>query len=260
MFNLEGQPSAPDFSFPWKRNLLVTMLAFVAAFVVMSLIGVVCAVLQPQLSNLMSDPMLFGSIFQFASYVVTFAGTILFLRAWLPRDRGFGEMVSGGFSLLRTQFARALGAGAIGYLVSVISVLLIYTLLPLPSPQSPAGDFGKTLTGASFIWFALTAVVAAPILEELLFRGLMQNMLRGAFRVSFIGRRSLIGADVVALVITSALFALAHGTLTGFPPLFITGLLLGEVYRRTNNLWAPMAMHALNNAVAVALLYVSIST
>ena len=91
-------------------------------------------------------------------------------------------------------------------------------------------------------WLAVLAIVVlAPIAEELFFRGVVYNAwLREA------GPR-------YALVGSSALFAVIHLSLVAVVPIFLLGLALAWVYRRTANLLAPIAMHATVNGISVAL-------
>ena len=89
----------------------------------------------------------------------------------------------------------------------------------------------------------LTLIVLGPALEELLFRGfLLEGM-----------RRSCVG-PVVALVLTSALWAATHTqyNVYGIASIFVYGLLLGVTRLRTNSLWTCFAMHAVTNALATA--------
>lgn len=259
-----GQPQAPNtFTFPWRNGLIATFGAFFVALIALTLVGGLSTTAEelvyslPLFSGI--DPMIFGAAFEFFSYCTIFGVTIAVLSLFVRGRYSFTEITRSSFALLRARFGQALGWGFLGYALSVAAIIATYSLLPLPEPHSPAGEFAKTLDGFAFVFFALSAVVAAPILEELLFRGLMQNMLRGSLRAGFIGRYSARFADVIAVLVTGAIFALMHGTLTGFPPLFITGVLLGAVYVRTNNLWAAVAMHAFNNLVATLLLWASIS-
>ena len=92
--------------------------------------------------------------------------------------------------------------------------------------------------------FAVVAVVAAPIAEELLFRGWIYTSLR-----RFIGVPA-------GLVLSSALFALAHWESTHLYALvvFPLGLVLGYIRQRTGSILASMTFHALYNGFAVALL------
>ena len=51
-----------------------------------------------------------------------------------------------------------------------------------------------------------------------------------------------------AVVVTSALFALVHAAWSA-PPIFILSVGLGYAYERTGNLWVPITMHLLFNAI-----------
>jgi len=85
------------------------------------------------------------------------------------------------------------------------------------------------------------AVIAAPLLEEMLFRGLIQTMLR-----SYTGRPWL------GVIITSALFASVHANATHWPALFALAMGLGYTYERSGSLWRPIFMHALFNGITIA--------
>jgi len=100
-------------------------------------------------------------------------------------------------------------------------------------------------------WFFLTGamvVIAAPVTEEILYRGLLQETLRR------------IGAGPwTAILITSAIFAAMHFS-TAAPHaiagLFVLSIGFGWAFERTGRLAAPILMHALFNlanlAVAIA--------
>lgn len=91
----------------------------------------------------------------------------------------------------------------------------------------------------------LLAVVAAPLAEEIFFRGLIHAGLRT--RISF----------AYASSISALLFALGHGMLWSLIPLFVIGLASAWVYEREKSLASPIALHATYNAVSlVASLFV----
>lgn len=81
--------------------------------------------------------------------------------------------------------------------------------------------------------------VLVPLAEELFFRGRLADAL-----VSRVGVR-------VAAVATSVLFALAHGIPILMPAHALFGAILFGLRRRTRGLTAPIAAHALNNAVGL---------
>jgi len=96
------------------------------------------------------------------------------------------------------------------------------------------------------------AVVAAPFVEEVLYRGVIQQMLRA----TGMGRSA-------AIMLVAALFAVMHlgdGAVSAasagaaLPALFLLGVLFGVLFERTGRLAAPVTAHALFNAANVAFL------
>jgi membrane protease YdiL (CAAX protease family) len=78
-------------------------------------------------------------------------------------------------------------------------------------------------------------VVAGPISEELLYRGLL------------LGRFRKHGYLVSGTLISTIVFMVSHRDPRQYLELCGAGLLLAGLYRRTNSLWTPIALHALNN-------------
>ena len=83
------------------------------------------------------------------------------------------------------------------------------------------------------------AVIAAPVTEELIFRGCLYGILRQS-----IGR-------VPAIVVASVIFAVIHGHLPSLPGLIVLATGLALVYERYGSLWAPISMHAAFNALTI---------
>ena len=102
------------------------------------------------------------------------------------------------------------------------------------------------------------AAVAAPLFEELLFRGHIQTILadaRGGRLRQRTEPRPEVTADAprpspavrwAAIVICSALFAAVHPWWSQ-PAIFILSLCLGYAYERTGNLYVPILIHFLFN-------------
>src|SRR5262249_6696049 len=107
--------------------------------------------------------------------------------------------------------------------------------------------------------FAALAAVGAPLFEELIFRGFLFNACRTSFQKGRLGKifRSERSAAYAAMVVSAAAFAGAHMTLSGFPALFLMGIVLAALYRRSGTLICPMLLHGLNNLTAVILIYLS---
>lgn len=101
----------------------------------------------------------------------------------------------------------------------------------------------ESLPGWLLVGFFFAAVVVAPVVEEILFRGLLHNALRARLGPG-------------AIVVSSGLFAAIHLYVINFLPVFALGLLLAWLYERRGSLWAPIVAHAFANGM-VALAYVA---
>ena len=91
------------------------------------------------------------------------------------------------------------------------------------------------------VWIQFLSMgLAAPIMEEILFRGLIFRRLRTYCKFP------------VALIVSSFIFGLCHGNILQFFYAFLLGLLMGLLYERFRTLWAPIAFHAAANLFSVA--------
>jgi membrane protease YdiL (CAAX protease family) len=90
------------------------------------------------------------------------------------------------------------------------------------------------------ILLALPVVcVAAPIVEETVFRGVLYRWLRGLLPIG------------TAMVVSGGVFALFHGSVLLFLPLMGLGVLLAWVYERTKSIWPGVVVHSLFNLVGI---------
>lgn len=117
---------------------------------------------------------------------------------------------------------------------ALVTVLSLLDFLHLPSWM---GKTFQTMMQMPVVAFIMM-VVAAPVLEELLFRGVvLQGLLRNERPWVAIGQSAL-------------LFGLFHFNPAQSLNAGLVGLLLGWLYYRTRSLWLCMAMHGLNNLLA----------
>lgn len=105
-------------------------------------------------------------------------------------------------------------------------------------PEMPLND-----NPAVLVLYVLGIVVIPPIVEEMMFRGMILQRLRRF-------------GDGFAVVASAALFGLYHGNLAQTVFAFLCGLLLGFVVIRTNSLLPSILIHALNNGLSVALQFI----
>jgi len=112
-------------------------------------------------------------------------------------------------------------------------------LLNMPDVPQVMLDMYRTAGFYPIFWAAI--ILAAPVSEEVIFRGFFFTGLR----------HSQLGA-VGAIVLPSLLWASIHlqyGVAEiGF--IFLFGLFLGALRLRFNSLWPPMLVHALSNLIS----------
>lgn len=101
--------------------------------------------------------------------------------------------------------------------------------------------------GSFFVVWFLNNLFLSTITEEVLFRGFVQNYLSLAFKTIKIG-------NGLALLIAATLFAVVHtGGLTYILLAFISGILYGWVYIKTNRIEASILTHLLLNSTHLLL-------
>ncbi len=99
---------------------------------------------------------------------------------------------------------------------------------------------------ALLVSMLISILVVAPILEEFLFRGLLQTYLK-----NYLGKKG-------AIFVAALLFGLFHfnsaqgvGNISIILSLFSFGCFLGFIYERQGSLLASISLHATFNAVNV---------
>ncbi|HWT06690.1 MAG TPA: type II CAAX endopeptidase family protein [Xanthomonadales bacterium] len=147
------------------------------------------------------------------------------------------------FRKLTRRDARAIwiGVGAL-FVVRIATGILLVLTDQTKHVQAGFEHFDVTsktqaITTISVGLAVLSLVVIVPIVEEIVFRGLLFGALAGRLGV------------LASAVITALLFGAVHGDLVLFPTLAAMGFVTALAYAATGNLWVAIALHALNNAL-----------
>jgi uncharacterized protein len=137
------------------------------------------------------------------------------------------------------SWPRALGLTLAVLVGLLIAESLLESLLHGAREQGLEPAHWEPSKAPQFALNAAVVVIAAPIVEELTFRGLGFRLLApfGMF---------------VAVVGTAAAFAADHGLVEGFPALFLFGIGVALVRLRTGSIYPGMLLHACFNAFALA--------
>ena len=88
------------------------------------------------------------------------------------------------------------------------------------------------------IYFFLMVIIT-PVVEEIIYRGFLFNLLLKKYSVK------------IALIVSSLIFAFFHLRFAGIGFLFVYGLFFGYVYYKTNSLIAPILAHFTINFLAM---------
>lgn len=164
------------------------------------------------------------------------------------RARGLTWFDLGFRPVPRGWVSRAFLIG-IATLVALALVNLATQALAGREFRNPQLDF---LAPAGFSWEGLAAMllvvgIIAPIMEEMIFRGLLYGWLRT--RIGIAG----------GTIVSATIFGFAHGIVMLAPALALTGIVLAMVYERSRSLWPAIIVHGTINSVMTAALYAALA-
>ena len=136
------------------------------------------------------------------------------------------------------SWKRALGLASAVFFVSWIGLGLLDKLFHGGQEQALTPDRWQPKHAAAFAANFLVIALVAPIVEELLFRGIGFHLLQRF-------------GDTAAIVTTGLAFGLYHGLVNALPILTLFGISLAWLRSRTRSVYPGMLVHAAFNAVAL---------
>ncbi|AFZ45709.1 Abortive infection protein [Halothece sp. PCC 7418] len=183
------------------------------------------------------------AIFVLVTYILMSAGGLgvlyFSIRDYFPLPEGWFQLKGNNWIVW--------GIG--GYLVA-IPIVVIVSILNQQIWQGQGGSNPLLFLAVqaqdpvALLIFFSTAAIAAPIFEEIIFRGFLLPSLTRYIPVWS------------AIVLSSLLFSIAHLSLSEVLPLTALGLVLGVVYTRSRNILASMVVHSLWNSGTLLSLFV----
>ena len=224
-----------DWEITWQ--VLIVGFFFVTQFVIPLLLGLFNI-------NPVDASLRVKSLYILGTYLAMATGGIgvlyFSIKSFLPLPQEWFK-----FKLTDNWFVWGFG----GYLVAMPLVLIV-SLINQLIWQGQGGSNPLLLlalqaqdTVALAIFF-ITSSIAAPVFEEIMFRGFLLPSLTRYVSVSS------------AIIVSGFIFAVAHLSLSEVLPLTTLGIVLGFVYTRSRNLLAPMLLHCLWNSGTLVSLFV----
>lgn len=124
-------------------------------------------------------------------------------------------------------------------LTACIGANQLLTIIRLDEIFPGYKQFEQAIYGGDIIMQVLAAVILAPIIEELLFRGLVFKRLDG-----YVG-------TIPAMLISSLFFGIYHGNVVQGVYAFILGMLFVFIYDKYKTIWAPILAHVIANFTSI---------
>src|ERR1044071_2006957 len=228
--NVESQPpvvapETPSYSVPWKFmdnwiGVLLLILVDLTIFII---------TLQSSKAKLAQSALI---VLLELAYLLP----VILIFAWRGihwKSLGFGKF---NWSTL------SIGCGLLvgGYILIILHNVLLFFL----GVDTQGEEIVKMFAGLdSPFWFFLVGAVFAPLVEEIFFRGFL-----------FQGFRAKYGW-ITGMLLSSAIFAIAHLDLASLIPTFVLGNLLAYLYHRTNSIWPGVILHMTVNTFGLLSIY-----
>ncbi|HAL74878.1 MAG TPA: hypothetical protein DCM45_07325 [Clostridiales bacterium] len=257
-FNNTGTPGVMlNRQLTW-RTFLIPMLflamhlffsTVISALYIFGYIFVQAAIGAADLGTLLADPFALSDIivthYPVISAILSVAlipVCLVYLRLTARRDPR--TWLTGKFRPSDMLASLAMMVGVIG-VVNIYLNLLVSLGESSPLIQKMLNDYEQQSAAftaeTGYFWLILGISVLTPVLEELIFRGVIQGELRKAM------------PEWAAIIIQAVVFAAYHMQPVQSSYVLLPGLLLGLAYYWSRSIWVPIAMHCLFNFLGSAL-------
>lgn len=229
----ELPPPSHPLDVPWGWSDVFIAFGLTMLAVVMGIVAV---------ATLFAAPGEAPSIWFFIGVGAIFYGSLLastYYRATVKggtwRDLGFRIPGNGWIRAILPLFAFQIIAA------SIVNVFIMQLLGDFENPQAETFE-QFDISGFRFVGLYLLIAVLAPIAEEVYFRGMMFPLMRRRFSMIF------------TIFQNALLFAVVHFIPLLVPSLFVIGCVLTWARDQSDSIYPSIALHVLQNSLAVVIL------
>lgn len=117
----------------------------------------------------------------------------------------------------------------------------VLTLLPIPEQQQAV----DIILGENLILQFLSLALIGPVLEEIIFRGIVLKRLSKMMKLP------------AAVILQALIFGVIHFNITQGIYAFFLGIIIGVIYIWFDSIWAAIAVHVFFNATSVMISYIA---
>ena len=187
-----------------------------------------------------------GAALAVAFVTLAFSLWLAVIVLLLARRRGISPAALG---LMRPR--GVLWFWPIGTWLGGIGIVAAYALTVMLTAEATGSDLSRLIEGnplqltdantwVTWTVLGIAVVIAAPLGEELFFRGLVFPVVHDRWGL------------VAGMAVSGALFALVHFEVSVVLPFWGIGMLFAWSYHRSGTLWTPVIAHAIFNGVSFA--------
>ncbi len=204
-----------------KKSLILIL------FLILSV--VVSMLLSTTIVSIIPDGILAKGTLQLLSYIILF-GSVIILMSLFGKSRGW----------VVPNFMPKVGRLDLSLILLSLLMTSSISVVLEPLMEMMPDDYLEPLYNSmqGGLWAIGTAVIAAPILEEFLFRGVVQQNL------------SRFLSPIAGIIIASLIFGLIHIIPQQVITATLSGIVIGSVYYLTGSLVTVVLIHMLNNGLA----------
>jgi membrane protease YdiL (CAAX protease family) len=239
---------------PPRRNNMPLVLSFIVLFASYFFVALSNSILMWLLPDLpKTQEVILGNLSICLSSLVMIVFILILVRHFFARRlKGFGLNFRTIYKDLPAAFLNLL---TIWPLIMVVFIVTIYFghFFYGPDFQMQKHEALETISDNPQlplrILVTIVAVLVAPVLEELLFRGIFQTAIRSVLYTKK-------HAPWLAIAISSGLFIMMHIDLSHWPALYVLGVGMGYSYEKSGSLFRSIFMHMLFNATSVVSVWV----
>ncbi len=123
--------------------------------------------------------------------------------------------------------------------ITFFAAIAVMDFLPLPEPSPELQQKMATMLSRNILVNILMLCIVTPLIEELLCRRIILNILLKHLR------------PWLAILISAGIFGAMHGNIWQAVPAALLGVFLGWTYFRLRSYWLCVLLHALNNTATL---------
>lgn len=226
--------------------VVVTLVSFVLTFIIEGILMAVSVMNHTGGGSfnisILTDSTILWAIQLVVMVIADLAGILLFWKLSKLRVKSFFARPVDGVENTIKGTVVFYGVMIVGMVLVNIILQMFYALFNY-YPLSP--DFNVSASEpVALVFYLLATCVAAPILEEILFRGFVLRSLQKF-------------GNVFAILISGILFGLFHGNLEQTIPTALGGIVLAYIAVKSNSIVPCVVAHFFNNALSSAFMIFS---